>query len=116
MSKRNIIKTRRGQAWRKYIHIYPYLLSYELNETYPYKELADFFGVEVVVIRHMVNWMQRKPEVVALLRAQYTPEVLPDWVGQFEGEVDLVEYLRSKGIKLPLDGGGSAEDDDPEQL
>jgi hypothetical protein len=102
LNKQKAYTHKRGQAWKKYLDHYPYLLPYDLNEEYPYKELADQFGLHVVVIRHMVDWIQRKPEVIAWIRAQYMEECLPDWVGKLEGDVDYRAYLRSKGVVVPI--------------
>ena len=102
MSKQKNPKVKRGQAWRKYLDHYPYLLAYDLNETFPYKELADIFGLDVVVIRHMVDWLRWKPEVIAWIRAQYREDCIPDWVGELEGDVDYIAYLHSKGIEIPI--------------
>jgi hypothetical protein len=41
----------------------------------------------------MVDWLQKKPGVIAYLRSQYTPEALPDWVGELEGDDDYREII-----------------------
>jgi hypothetical protein len=49
----------------------------------------------------MVDWLQKKPEVIACLRSQYTTEALPDWVGELEGDVDCRGIMRREGIDVP---------------
>jgi hypothetical protein len=62
----------------------------------------------------MVDWLQKKPGVIAYLRSQYTPEALPDWVGELEGDDDYREIIRKEGIDVPaldVDDGSSIDDD-----
>jgi hypothetical protein len=49
----------------------------------------------------MVDWIRKKPEVIAYLRSVYTSDRLPNWVGVIEGDVNYSEFLRSKGVELP---------------
>jgi hypothetical protein len=100
MYRQRECQVKKGMAWKKYLNYYPYLLAYDLNESYPYKELADVFRLDVVVIRHMVDWLQRKPEVIAWIRALFDAESIPNWVGELEGDVDYVAYLRTKGVDV----------------
>ena len=96
-------RIKRGMAWKKYLNLYQGLLGFDLNEDFPYKELADHFGLDVVVIRHMVNWLQTKPEVVAWVRVKYREEYIPDWVGRIKGnpsDEELVAWLQTKGVKV----------------
>jgi hypothetical protein len=49
----------------------------------------------------MVDWVQKKPEVITYLRSQYSSDALFEWVGEPEGDVDYGELLRSKGVEVP---------------
>ena len=100
----------RGEAWKKYLDHYQYLLQYPLDDEYPYKGLGEKLGLHEVTIRHMVGWLQHKPEVIAYIRSQYSPKALPDWVGEIEGDVNYRELLRSKGVTVPyVDDSSSME-------
>ena len=95
-------------AWKKYVNLYPYLLAYELNSSFPYKELAKQFGIDPVAVRHMVEYLRIRPEVIAWVRAQYTPDRIPKWVGDFDNTKDYRGYLHSIGVALPDEKGNDA--------
>jgi hypothetical protein len=91
----------KSDAWKRYTNLYPYLLGYELNDSFPYKQLAKQYNLKIASIQHMVRYMQSKPEVIAFIRAQYSPDSIPAWVGDLEGTTDYRGYLHSVGITLP---------------
>ncbi len=101
----------KGEAWKKYLNHYKYLLQYDLDSDYPYQELANHFGLERMHIQHMVKWLQEKPEVIAWVRSQYTDESLPNWVGRLEGNVNYVEFLKSKGVDVTMEDNADAVND-----
>ncbi len=75
----------KGEKWKNYINHYPLLRQYDLNDSYPYKELGEALNLHVNAIHQLVRWIREKPEVIAYLRTMYSAQALPPWVGELYG-------------------------------
>ena len=66
---------------------------------------ADQLHAKVASIQTMVKFLQSKAWTIVGVRAQYTPDSIPKWVGDFSNTKDYRGYLHSVGIALPDEAG-----------
>ena len=67
---------------------------------------ADQLHAKVASIQTMVKFLGSKAWTIVGVRALYTPEKIPKWVGDFSNTKDYRGYLHSIGVALPEEKGG----------